>query len=249
MNTQQLQLAHYERIIETYEAHYDDPWSQAYRRWFIYGPLFRGIELAGRRVLEAMCGSGQTTAYLLARGAEVTGLDISESAMRSFRRRWPECPGVCASILDCPLDDELFDCVVVIGGLHHLHPHVDLAIREIHRVLKPGGYFCFMEPHRGSWADVVRRAWYRRDTLFAPNEAAIDLDTLQRQHAGQWRFGRPRYFGNVAYLGVLNSMVLRIPLGLKPWYAPLLMPAEWLVSWFQGRLLSCCVLGRWQKRP
>ena len=50
------------------------------------------------------------------------------------------------SIPDCRTTS--FDCVAVVGGLHHIHPNVKAAVREIHRVLKPGGHFCFMEPHK-----------------------------------------------------------------------------------------------------
>src|SRR5262245_54880026 len=71
------QQEHYDNIAADYEAHYSDEWSVEYRRRFIYGPMFEGMNLSGMEVLDAMCGSGQTTSYLLARGAKVTGLDIS----------------------------------------------------------------------------------------------------------------------------------------------------------------------------
>src|SRR5436190_12565984 len=83
------QSEHYDRIQDTYEAHYDDPSSQRYRRRFLYEPLLGGIDLSGKRVLEAMCGSGQVTGFLRERGASVTGLDISARAVSSFRERWP----------------------------------------------------------------------------------------------------------------------------------------------------------------
>ena len=63
------QQQHYDTIAADYEAHYSDEWSVEYRRRFIYEPMFAGLNLAGLQVLDAMCGSGQTTSYLLARGA------------------------------------------------------------------------------------------------------------------------------------------------------------------------------------
>src|SRR6185437_3331729 len=69
------QQQHYDTIAADYEAHYNDQWSVEYRRRFIYEPMFAGLNLDGMQVLDAMCGSGQTTSYLLARGASVTGLD------------------------------------------------------------------------------------------------------------------------------------------------------------------------------
>ncbi len=64
------QRAHYDRIVEAYDAHYSDEWSLLYRRLFLYEPLIAGIELRGRKLLDAMCGSGQTAEYLLDQGAQ-----------------------------------------------------------------------------------------------------------------------------------------------------------------------------------
>ena len=55
------QQQHYDEIAADYEAHYSDEWSVEYRRQFIYEPMFEGIDLSGKEVLDAMCGSGQTT--------------------------------------------------------------------------------------------------------------------------------------------------------------------------------------------
>ena len=221
--------AHYDRIIADYETHYDDATSRRYRRRFIYDPLFDGLDLGGADVLEAMCGSGQATGYLLERGARVTGLDISERAVESFRTRWPGADAVCVSILDSGLGAASFDGVVVIGGLHHVHPSVDDAVDEIFRVLKPGGWLCFGEPHTGSLPDALRRWWYRRDPLFEQGEAAIDLEALKAANTGRFSFELERYVGNVAYLLVLNSMVFRIPRVLKRFYAPPLFLLERLI--------------------
>ncbi len=215
-----LQKEHYDQISLEYESHYSDPSSREYRRRFIYEPMFAGLDLSGRRVLDAMCGSGQTTEYLLSLSALVTGLDISTEAIARFRARWQNCEAACRSLLDSRLESNSFDCVVVVGGLHHIHPNVSEAVREIHRVLKPGGYFCFMEPHRGSIADIVRQFWYKHD----------------------------RYLGNVAFLLVLNSLIFRIPPGAKPFYSSALMALESLVSKAQGKLSSCFVVARWQKK-
>lgn len=247
MGSEQLQKQHFDRFAALYEAHYDDPTSAAYRRRFIHGPMLAGIDLAGRRVLEAMCGTGQSTPTLLERGARVTGLDISESAIASFRRRWPRCTGLCASALDTGLPSESFDCVVVEAGLHHLHPHLDRCLVELHRVLVPGGLLCFAEPHAGSLFDAVRRIWYRHDAFFAENEEAIDLAALERGQAGRFAFQGTRYLGNVAYLLVLQSLILRIPLAWKRFYARPLFAVEALLTPLQGPRTSCMVACQWRK--
>lgn len=243
-----LQRKHYDRIAHEYEAHYGDSCSREYRRRFIYEPMFAGVNLDGCRVLDAMCGSGHTSQYLLSRGARVTGLDISAEEINRFRARCPDAEGICRSLLNSKLDSESFDCVAVVGGLHHLHPHLDAAIQEIHRVLKPGGHFCFMEPHTRSIPDLVRRFWYRFDNLFSENEAAIDIARLEREFSEHFKFTGTKYLGNVAFLLVLNSLIFRVPLKAKPVYSPALMSCEAVLAALQTRLTSCFAVARWQKK-
>lgn len=245
---EQLQQQHYDRIAEDYEVHYSDASSMEYRRRFIYEPMLAGLNLSQMQVLDAMCGNGQTTEYLVAHDAVVTGLDISTKVIDSFKARWPTCQAETRSLLNSGFADNSFDCVTVVGGLHHIHPNVSGAIEEIHRILKPGGHFCFMEPHCGSLADVVRKFWYKYDHFFSDNEAAIDHDALQREFASRFTPTRVQYHGNLAFLLVLNSLIFRIPVGAKRFYAPVLMTLESVISKFQGKLSSCFVVAQWQKQ-
>jgi SAM-dependent methyltransferase len=241
------QQAHYDEIAADYETHYSDEWSVEYRRRFIYKPMFAGLDLSRMRVLDAMCGSGQTTNYLLAHGAKVTGLDISNEVLDTFQARWARASVVKRSLIDSGLPDNSFDCVAVVGGMHHIHPNFKAAVREIHRVLKPGGYFCFMEPHTGSLPDVIRRIWYRFDRFFSDNEAAIDIELMQKDFAGCFELRKVNYLGNFAFLLVLNSLIFRIPPTSKKLFAPLLMKLEPWVNKLQTKLTSCFVVTQWQK--
>ena len=246
--TSQLQAEHYDRIAQDYSRHYGDKYSQEYRNQFINRHLFDGIELNGLKVLEAMCGSGETTGYLLDRGADVTGLDVSNSEIEKFLTRWPLAKGECGSIFATKFEDELFDCVVVVGGLHHLQPHLSDAVREMHRILKKGGYLCFAEPHQGTIVDSVRRLWYRHDELFASNEEAIDLAKLKSEFSEMFQQRDETYSGNIAYLFVLNSMVFRIPIVIKKLYSPLFLRLEAFIERFQTAKFSCMTIAQWRKR-
>lgn len=245
--SEQLQQDHYDQIADQYEAHYSDPCSLEYRRKFIYEPMFEGIDLSGLRVLDAMCGSGQTTEYLLSRGALVTGLDLSNEVMSSFKSRWANCDAIQRSLLDSGLPCVYFDCVAIVGGLHHIHPNVSAALHEINRILKPGGYLCFMEPHSGSLPDVIRRIWYKRDRFFSANEASISVEFFAREFTTQFKSNKLSYLGNIAFLFVLNSLIFRIPLRAKRFYSPVLIRLESLINKLQGKLTSCFVVARWQK--
>ena len=245
--SERLQQQHYDDINAVYEKHYGDEWSRQYRHRFIHETMFAGVDLSGKKVLDALCGSGQTTEYLLERGAQVTGLDISEEAIDSFRNRFPDAKAVNRSLLESGFADNTFDYVVIVGGLHHLHPNLRSAVSEICRVLKPGGLFCFMEPHTGSLPDLVRQVWYKHDRYFSDNEAAIDLDRFQRDF-GKWFAPKKLcYLGNVAFLLVLNSLIFRVPLSLKRFYSPALLAIEGWLNRLQGKRTSCFVTAQWQK--
>ena len=245
--SEKTQKAHYNKISDRYAAHYGDKWSQKYRNKFINQSLVKDIELDGKLVLEGMCGSGETTDFLLKKQAKVTGLDISENEIRNFKNRWVDCDTRCSSIRETGFEDDQFDLVLVVGGLHHVHPNVDEVIEEIHRVLKPGGYFCFFEPHKNSFPDALRKLWYKHDNLFEDNEESIDVKHIEDKFRGKFKFVMTEYGGNIGYLTIFNSMVLRLPLILKPFVSPLFMLLESLIKPFQTKYTSCFVIGRWQK--
>jgi SAM-dependent methyltransferase len=243
------QQAQYDSIIEKYEAHYSDEFSQRYRETFIHACLTQKLDVRGKKVLEAMCGSGPTTDHLLSLGAQVTGLDISPKCIEMFRRAHPTCGGRVASMFQTGLPNNSYDAVVVVGGLHHLHPGTDRAVEEIHRVLKPGGHFCFAEANRGSWLNGLRRIWYKIDPLFEENETPLDLEELESRFADRFEFVFAKYQGNIAYLLVFNSMVFRIPLRLKRQCAPILLNLEAFVQrHFSSKRVSCFFVAQWRKK-
>ena len=242
------QKQHYNDLIHKYEDHYDGKYSQIYRDRFINKYLFKGLNIKNKTVLEAMCGSGQTTRYLLSKGALVIGNDISDVAMERFKNRWPRCEVNCSSLLETGLEDKSVDFVIIVGGLHHLHPDINPAIDEINRILKSGGYFCFCEPHAGSFPDFIRKVWYKKDKYFENNEESVDLENLKRINSSRFRVLNESYKGNLAYLFVLNSMIFRIPIFIKNLISPITILIEYLISPFQGKYLSCFVVTQWQKK-
>ncbi len=249
MHPEGTQRQHYNRIATDYEAQYGDPDGVNYREEFLYHPLFANLDLAGRSVLEALSGSGHATGYLLReKRALVTGLDISEEAIESFKKRWPGCQAICSPLTASGLPDESFDCIVVVMGLHHLQPHLSESLLEIHRLLRKGGAFCFTEPHQGSAFSRLRAIWYRHDSLFAENEESLDIEALKRECENLFEFKLEKYVGSAAYLLVLNSMIFRVPLWLKRVYSPALMWLEKMLRRFHSRRLSLAVICQWEKK-
>ena len=138
-------------------------------------------------------------------------------------------------VLETGIPSDSFDVVTVIGGIHHTPPYEIEAIEEIHRILKPRGHFCFMEPHSESIAEVFRKTWYKYDPLFAKNEAAVSMKRLHSEFADRFDFKSEQFLGNVGYLLVLNSMVFRIPPVIKRAYSPVLIAGERLLNRVLGK--------------
>lgn len=121
---------------------------------------------AGSKVLEAGCGIGTDGARFAKSGAQYTGLDASPTALSLAQRRFAleELAGtfVRGSVTDLPFADESFDLVVSHGVIHHVQ-RTDAALREFHRVLRPGGTALVMIYNRRSFnyyftLMLVRRA-------------------------------------------------------------------------------------------
>ena len=133
---------------------------------------------SGSRALDLACGTGDIAFGLASHGASVVGLDITHRMLELARlrsldsRELPARPGqasriphpaslipafVSADMCALPFPDASFDIVTTGYGLRNV-PDLDAAIREIHRVLRPGGVLVSLDFNRP--ASVVVRAIY-----------------------------------------------------------------------------------------
>ena len=115
---------------------------------------------AGDRVLDMGCGAGRHAFALYRRGADVVALDLDEAELKDVAgmfaamRDEGEAPAgatasaVRGSAYDLPFEDEAFDRVVAAEVLEHL-PQDERAMRELFRVLKPGGLIAVTVPRWG----------------------------------------------------------------------------------------------------
>lgn len=90
------------------------------------------------KALDLGCGTGNYTVELHKRGFDVVGVDLSEKMLEIARGKLPDVEFVRASAYNLPFDDESFDLVLSVTMFEFLR-EPERAVREIHRVLKPGG--------------------------------------------------------------------------------------------------------------
>lgn len=92
----------------------------------------------GERILDLGCGDGQLTQKLVAGGADIAAADASSEMVEAARSR-----GITAEVAkaeELPYADASFDAVFSNAVLHWVRDQ-DAMMREVHRVLKPGGRF------------------------------------------------------------------------------------------------------------
>ena len=183
-------------------ATYDEKWSISYDERCIDYARDRFSHVAGDEgwpyasALELGCGTGFFLLNLKQAGVldegHVTDLSsgMVEVAVRNAQGLGFEVEGRVADAESIPYDDDTFDLVVGHAVLHHI-PDLDLAMREVLRVLKPGGRFVFAgEPtERGDWVArrLSRAKWWAatRLTHLAPFEERWARPTAELEESSR----------------------------------------------------------------
>ena len=98
----------------------------------------------GDAVLDACCGTGDLAVAAARTGGTVTGLDFSEPRLERARRKAPAIEWVSGDMLSLPFADAAFDAVTVGFGVRNVDD-LERGLRELRRVLKPGGRLGILE--------------------------------------------------------------------------------------------------------
>jgi demethylmenaquinone methyltransferase / 2-methoxy-6-polyprenyl-1,4-benzoquinol methylase len=98
----------------------------------------------GDRVLDACCGTGDLAIAAEREGGFVTGLDFSTAMLERARRKSETIEWIEGDLLALPFDDGSFDAATVGFGVRNV-ADLDAALRELRRVLRPGGRLAILE--------------------------------------------------------------------------------------------------------
>lgn len=103
-------------------------------------------------VLDAACGTGRHTAWLETQGCRAVGIDVTATMLHRASSVAPRTGFVQSDLRALPFASGSIDASVCALALCHL-PHLTLALRELSRVLRPGGRLVVSDPHgRGAYA-------------------------------------------------------------------------------------------------
>jgi SAM-dependent methyltransferase len=99
-----------------------------------------GLDPHGKSVLDVGCGTGFFTAWYLARGARVTGVDIAPTSVERLRTRFPEARFMLADVSEVALEGT-FDLVNAFDVLYHVVDDARwaAAVRRLGDAVAPGG--------------------------------------------------------------------------------------------------------------
>jgi len=136
----------------------------------------------GMTILEIGCGTGYFTRELTRRGADIVAIDVSPDLLEIAKAKY-SAPNVRYEIQNAyslTYADAMFDSVVGSSILHHLE--IEEALREIYRVLKPGGTVYFTEPNMLNPQIAMQKniPWIKRRLGDSPDETAFFRWPLRR---------------------------------------------------------------------
>ncbi len=162
------------------------------------------LPLAGKRIIELGCGAASLLRELLSRHPDSHAIALEVDALqhaKNLAAPQARLEFVAAGAQAVPFPDASFDLALMLKSLHHV-PIASLAqaLREVARVVRPGGHLYVSEPvYQGPFNDVIR-VFNDEGVVRAAAQAAID-DVLQ---TGRWmqqaerRFEMPAHFVDFA---------------------------------------------------
>lgn len=171
--------------------------TQIHRNEGLAEEVGRFVEVRDRDVLDLGCQLGALPIALHARGARVTGVDVDEATLEAARLR-AQCHGAAVTFVRAvgealPFDDGVFDVVTFIDVIEHVEDP-RRTLREIARVLRPGGTLYLFGPNRFAWENLKADPHYQLAGVSAlPN-------ALGRWYVTKVR-GFPRYDVGVLPVG------------------------------------------------
>lgn len=139
----------------------------------VINEMMRGVR---GKILDVGCGTG--IIHDLYPNLDIMGIDVSQGMLAHHKGKHK-----MASACNIPFRDDKFDSVVCRSVLHHI-PETEKALKEIKRVLKPGGSFVCWETNKSWLAEMVRGVTQHGDRFSEYHHSFSNLPELINQYFG-----------------------------------------------------------------
>jgi ubiquinone/menaquinone biosynthesis C-methylase UbiE len=199
--TEQTRLNVQERYSETADSY--DRWREENPRGRLVSDhdihMFNSIfptEQGDMEVLEVGAGTGRFTLPALERGFQFTSTDINESMLEALRKKVEECGWAdkctiqTADIFNLEFEDASFDLIFTFHVIPRFESLADqiAAIKELARVLKPGGRLLFNYSNKTSLYGAFRKKHTAKHSEIVKALSAVDLHIVKMR--GKWVMNR-----------------------------------------------------------
>ncbi len=176
-------------------------------------------DVKGKSILHLQCHFGQDSLSLARMGATVTGVDISDEAIRTAAQLNEtlalDATFVCCDVYDTPTHvTQQFDIVYTSYGVLGWLPDMQQWASVVQKMLKPGGKLVLVEFHPVVWIfdndfTKVEYPYFKRDAIietetgtYADEEANINLQSVS------WNHGLAEVIGALLHNGLQLSEFL-----------------------------------------
>lgn len=176
-------------------------WFVARRRIFlsILSRYMGGTTAAGRRVLDVGCGTGTMLTYL-ARFGSAEGVDIDPEAVGYCHDRGLKQVSQSAAG-SLPFDDETFELVTALDVIEHIDDDLG-ALREVRRVLRPGGRLLMAVP-------AYRFLWGRQDEISLHKRRYVAPEVRERLQSAGFEVQRLTYMNAILFPAIAAIRLIR----------------------------------------
>ena len=108
--------------------------------WAVETPFILQYSSPDELILDGGCGQGRYVVWLAERGYKVVGLEYNNGALQCAHKRVNNLSLVGGDVAALPFHNNIFGTYISLGVVEHFVQGPNAALREMHRVLKPGGY-------------------------------------------------------------------------------------------------------------
>ena len=177
--------------IEYEQKRYQDPYSRKYHDWWT-SKMLSCVKTDGR-ILDNGCGIGLL--FNSIPDANIVGLDLSIEMLRKATKFGDKF--VLGNSEQLPFKDNSFDMIFCRSLIHHLSDP-DMAVKEMHRVLKPGGEVVMVETNRSILSSLPRKI-ANKGEHFSEEHKNLSKKVLVELFKPYFNVDQISYFGYIAY--------------------------------------------------